>query len=354
MEYSFLAGFKYSTTDRNNSLDSYTLASDRRMENGNGAMDAYKEDIIAGYLSLKKTFGKLSLKAGVRSEITHLSGKILRDDYNDEIVRNEHEFFPYFYGIYHFSKSKSLSLSYSKTIYRPSFNLLSSYATRVSDFMYDIGNPNLRPQISNRVELKYKLNKHFLTVYMRQIPNLFAESWEVKNSIIYHSNANNGEALYTGLRYSYSGKITNRWFLNWSSVGYYSHIPQSHYKKEYFSLVLSANNRFKISSKSTINLSGQYRSSSIATNTYTIGHYLVDVSFEHSFLQGALDIRLSFADIFNTVKQESYIKTPQFNYDFHQKLATRGVMLRVSYNISSQKKILNKRNNYNNDIINRL
>lgn len=116
----------------------------------------YTENIAALYLSASSQLGRWSLAAGLRGEYTATNGR-------DRSVRqNYFSLFPSASVSYALKKDNSYSLiaQYSRNITRPNFWSLSPVRTQMSEYLYQVGNPELEPAFDNRLLLslvmKYK------------------------------------------------------------------------------------------------------------------------------------------------------------------------------------------------------
>lgn len=116
----------------------------------------YKETISAAYLQLAKTFWGFTLKPGLRVEGTDISGRqIIPTDTTLRIKRTD--VFPYLYLRHKLFKLFGFSLMgnaiYRRSIRRPYYEVLNPYPKYVDQYLFDVGNPNLRPQFTTNYEL---------------------------------------------------------------------------------------------------------------------------------------------------------------------------------------------------------
>lgn len=117
----------------------------------------YHQDVYAGYtvlnLQLSKTVG---LQAGGRIEQTEINGSSQNNASGIAAVKNSYtNFIPSFAISKNFGPLKSVRLSYSKRIQRPSLQYLNPFRDVSNDQAQRQGNPLLDPEISQTVELNY-------------------------------------------------------------------------------------------------------------------------------------------------------------------------------------------------------
>ncbi|MBN2778283.1 MAG: outer membrane beta-barrel protein [Bacteroidales bacterium] len=122
----------------------------------------YLENINAAYIQASKTFFKdLILKVGARAEHTYMNGtqQIPTDT---SFLINRVDLFPYVYLSRSVFKLKDIELRayaiYRKTINRPDYNMLNPSINFVDQFMYEAGNPSLKPQFTDNIEFNVSFN----------------------------------------------------------------------------------------------------------------------------------------------------------------------------------------------------
>ena len=134
-----------------------------QIKNGNTITDpsrtnafTYLENINAAYAQASKTFGKLfTLKTGGRVEQTYMKGnQTIPADTSFLIKRTD--FFPYIFLSRKIIKIFGIELTgyliYRKTITRPTYQSLNPYIKYIDEFLYETGNPALKPQFTNNYE----------------------------------------------------------------------------------------------------------------------------------------------------------------------------------------------------------
>ncbi len=115
----------------------------------------YKEAIHAAYLQGSKAFGQFILKAGLRMESTNMFGhQRVPADTSFNIQRAD--FFPYVYLSRRLMKIAGYELRgylvYRKSINRPAYSYLNPFPRFLDQYLYESGNPGLRPQFTENYE----------------------------------------------------------------------------------------------------------------------------------------------------------------------------------------------------------
>jgi hypothetical protein len=310
------------------------------------------ETIWAGYLGVSKTFAsKLFLYLNLMVENTAIAGE--SRDSDEKIRRRYVDFFPYFY----LSSSKrkfSWSLSYVRTIYRPPFYLMNNYSNRVSDVLYDIGNPLLRPHTPHLVELSAKYGSHSTKLSYRVIPNMISEYFYVEDGITYHTNANRGTAKTLGADYSFNRKVFGWWMTNVYAYIGHTEMPDSYNRKAITHGMVTLNNSLSFNKIGEIQLAVNYISNTIWGNSFNRGQTRVDLSYGRSFLKNALGLSVGVNDIFNRSRVSTQIRVPGLDYTFYARALPRSVWLRIGYNFSTKRQVGKNQLQNENKITDRL
>jgi hypothetical protein len=155
----------------------------------------YNENINAAYAQASKELGgNIIIKAGLRMENTNMDGEQTRPgDTSFSIHRTD--LFPYIYISKPVMRIMGLELRaylvYRKTIQRPSYDYLNPFQRFVDQYLYETGNPNLRPQFTHNYEFNISVDEHpvFVLGY-NDVKDLYA-------NVVYESELNPSIALRT-------------------------------------------------------------------------------------------------------------------------------------------------------------
>ncbi len=155
----------------------------------------YQENINAAYAQASETFGKwFTLKAGVRLEHTYMKGhQTIPADTN--FLVNRVDLFPYVYLSRELPKIFGIKLSayviYRRTITRPDYQNLNPYIKVFDDFLYETGNPALKPQFTDNYELNVSFNDMPIVAFGQNFTK------DIFSSVIYRDAAHNNVAIRT-------------------------------------------------------------------------------------------------------------------------------------------------------------
>jgi iron complex outermembrane recepter protein len=151
------AGIKSTWQDFNSKSDYFKISGGTSVSDSSRTNSYdYKESINAAYLQASKTiWGNVLLKAGCRLEQTYMQGN-QTVPVNTEFIVNRADFFPYVYLSRDLPKFMGIRLKsyliYRRTISRPDYQNLNPNKKYVDPFLYESGNPELKPQFTGNIE----------------------------------------------------------------------------------------------------------------------------------------------------------------------------------------------------------
>ena len=154
-DYKFEAGVKSSYVSTDNIANYDTLANGKWVNYaGRTNHFAYKENINAAYINLNKKFNdKWGAQLGLRLENTNSTGNQLTS--NESFKRNYTQLFPTAYISYKLNDKNNFGLNYGRRIQRPDYGDLNPFYYFLDIYTYEVGNPYLKPQFSQSIELNH-------------------------------------------------------------------------------------------------------------------------------------------------------------------------------------------------------
>lgn len=133
----------------------------------------YEENVYAGYVNFARQLGeKWNFSAGVRAEQTDVTGNLqafLPELQEPPVTLNYLNWFPSAGLTWQLAPKHALALNYGRRINRPDYHVLNPFKNQLSQLSYEKGNPFLRPEIVNNLELGYTLayRYNFKVAYSR-------------------------------------------------------------------------------------------------------------------------------------------------------------------------------------------
>lgn len=298
----------------------------------------YKEQIQAGYLNVKKIYGKLSIQAGLRGEYTYTEGHQLTTD--SLVTRSYFKLFPSVFLSHEFNDLHTLQLSYSRRIERPGYWDLNPFRLYSDPFNYEEGNPYLQPAIANTVELGYS----FLSDYHAAVT--YSRSNDVISSIVGQSAAvlySRPENLAAFTNYGISFTATNTFTKWWQSTQFanlfYNKFTTAASEKNNVSATVQQGGSFTFDSQHTFTVPGGWKaelnalfhSSEVSGVFTTKAYYMISAGAQRDVLKGKGNIKLLVNDIFRS-RQIKQLANYNGIYTYtHSRYDNRSVMLSFSY-----------------------
>ncbi|TDE42681.1 TonB-dependent receptor [Flavobacterium rhamnosiphilum] len=341
----FSTGIKNNYINRKNTLIEESLIGNNWQLNPNGFQNfTNRENIFASYFTFNTKWKENNtVKFGLRIENTYING--FNRINSESVTQNYTDFFPSFYYGYDFGNDKYISLSYSKSIQRPSFRDLNPFVLKLDDFYYQKGNPNLKPQYSNKIDVSYQLKNHDFSFYMNFVNDLIAPAYTLtdENVRIYQSQNFGNEKNY-GISYDYSGDLTKWLFLNFTfSTKYYEFNSKNDFlKTNKTSFVNNIFANIKLTKTLSIDVFSVYFSKFQYHVMDDFGAYNLDISIQKKIWNDKGLIKLSFFDIFDTMRAKNASTYGNFEFEFFQKRLTQSIALYFQYKIVNSKKVNDK------------
>lgn len=180
----FAAGVKLSRVVSENTFLFYDVINTTPQLNDRSSnLFDYEENVYAAYVNYSRQVGEsVSISAGLRAEQTDATGSLqafLPDLQEPPVEFNYLSWFPSAGLSWRFAPQHTLAVNYGRRINRPDYNVLNPFNNRLSELSFEKGNPFLRPEIVNNLELGLTLayRYNFKVAYSRttdQITRLMA------------------------------------------------------------------------------------------------------------------------------------------------------------------------------------
>jgi iron complex outermembrane recepter protein len=143
------------TRFRNNTAYFNGAGAERTKDLVRSSLYDYDESINAAYIQASKVIFGVTLKAGTRLENTSMKGKQLFPG-DTSFTINRTDLFPYLYLSHSLLRIMGYDLKgylvYRRTISRPGYQLLNPSPRYVDPYLFETGNPTLRPQFTQNYE----------------------------------------------------------------------------------------------------------------------------------------------------------------------------------------------------------
>lgn len=336
-------GGKYSWSgSRNASLYYIDKGSGTELDSFQTNRFRYREEIGSAYLQVAKTFGGLTVKPGLRMERTDINGRQqFPGDTTLSIDRTD--FFPYLYLRHDLFKLFGFQLTGNiivrRSISRPYYEILNPYPRFVDQFLYDVGNPALKPQFTNTYEFNVTAMEYpVATIGLNETKDIFTNVTyqDDETKIAYRTFDNLGSNKEFYLRLAGGIPPGGKYFFYMGGQhnmnhfkGFYQGTPLNYRRGSWVFFMyhnLKATPTLTISSSSFMRLKG-------FQNFYELNTFgSANLSINKAVLKRKGNIILAFNDIFRTNQYEFALQQGTVNAKGKRFNDTRRVGLSFRYN----------------------
>lgn len=272
----------------------------------------YDEDVYAGYVNFKREIGeKWNLSAGLRLEQTDATGTLTAflPTLNEPPVESKYlSAFPSGGLTYQLTGNHTLSLNYGRRINRPDYHILNPFRRQLSELSYSKGNPFLRPEIVNNLELGLTLHHRYnvklsYSHTLDQITRLIAPD-EIDPRAGFITWDNLSEQMIYALNISAPVDITEKWSAFFNLSG--SHKDnQADYggdavvDVQAWSYSLFQQHTFELPARFTGEISGWFSGPGVWGGVFRYeSSWSLNAGLQRRFFDDQMNVRLSVNDIF--------------------------------------------------------
>lgn len=324
----------------------------------------YSENINAVYADMSKPLGeKWQTKIGLRFENTRTKG--VSETNNQTDINTYNKLFPSVFLGYNPSRENMFNLSYSKRIQRPSFERLNPFRFYINSISYQEGNPFLKPQISDNLELQhiYKgklISKAFVSYVDNGYFNIIqAEDGAQQRIVVTFDN------FYTAYNYG----LTETFLYNptkwWNTTTQATVSKMDTRYKDGFDLDAELLSRwnFQFYNRNVFHLNEAKTVQAEATFIYASPQKLMyfsvsemvnlDLGLKFSLLDKKLNCAVAINDIFKRKATSVNTKTNGIDQTYYNYFDTRSVKVSLNYSFGNKKIKVKQRNSGNESEQNR-
>ncbi|MDW8849187.1 TonB-dependent receptor [Flavobacterium sp. MMLR14_040] len=318
---------------------------------------SYDTDIYSAYVTFGQKFKKFSYQLGARFESYKVATNLNQglSTFDDDYIT----LYPSAYLTYNLNEKNTFQLSYSRRVDRPSLEQTKPIREFSTPLVTSLGNPELRPQFTNSVEINYTktLEKGSFTagVFVRSINDqisriLYPDPADPTKEKQIMSFTNYDHNTAYGFEASFNYKITKWWdispSIDFSSINQqgvvfqYNPADKTSNPLERKITVSAFNGRMNSNFKANKRLSflffGFYRGAVDGLQNNSHEMYKMDIGSRYTLLDNKMNISLRFNDVFNTMKYAfdtmyPYPQTGQFSWE------SQTVYLGLTYNFGGAK-----------------
>ena len=347
----------------------------------------YQEDIYAAYLVTKYNltdrfgfklgarFEQVETKANLSGPVTHDSTNIITSIFDSAIVKSPFDnpytkIYPSAFLLYKLTDRQSMQFGYSKKVNRPNRRTLSPFPNNTQDISrLRNGNPYLRPEYSDVMELSFSSNSRKLNLNMSSSYKNTSDVimwWDrdyetfidterpsgpdtTTYEILTAGNAENSKSI------NFSGNIMYRpmplasimiWGYSWNST--ISDEGEADFNGNSRGMGFGGRLTLNIPTIARIELSGNGRGKMKITTGSIPSNYRVNLGIQRSFMKNRLSVTFKVNDLFDTGKfiidTENEVRNREDELIYNQLMYAerqrqkRNTSIVLNYNFGKQQK----------------
>lgn len=337
------------------------------------------DNVYAAYVSLKSSIKDFGYQVGLRAESSNYKGELTN---TGETFSNTYplSLFPSLFLSQKLNNKQELQLSYTRRVKRPNFFQLIPYVDYTDSLNIRQGNPNLKPEFTNSIEMSYnktfKGNHNLMgSLYFKQTTDL------ITNYLAKDTNHLTGEEdlintfVNANSAYTYGAEFTSvnplkKWLDITTNINIYNskintdNLGQPS-QDAMWSWFGKFNSTFKLPKNWNIQIMADYQSKTnlpVNKNSGQMGPPMqqaqasaqgyinpfwgMDAAIKKSFLKNnAASLTFSISDIFGTRKNDQYSYSEYFEQHYYRLNNPQMFKLNFSYRFGKMDMSLFKRQN---------
>lgn len=299
----------------------------------------YDETITAGYLNASRDWGKWSIQAGLRAEHTRSLGNSVT--LSKVVDRNYLNLFPSAFVTYKINEDHQWRASYSRRIDRPNYQDLNPFVYVMDPYTYYQGNPFLRPQYTNALQLGYTYkNETNISLSYNHTTDVITGVNEQQERIMRVTTVNLAALDNINLSVSLPLKPTKWWTLQpgvnafWNA--YNAEFAGQRLDYRQLSANVTLNQNFILPHGLTAELSGFYNSPLVYGMMHFRGMGQLSVGVQKSLWNKTATLRLNISDVLHTLRSGGTTNFATTNLSFVNQWESRVARVTFTYNFGNR------------------
>jgi len=303
----------------------------------------FRETVPALYASLQRSLGsRVEVQAGLRAEQTVSNGRV--SPTGEAFQRSYISLFPTLFASYAADSLHSFTLSYGRRLDRPQYYQLNPARNYIDKYSYRVGNPLLRPQFVNNIEVAHAYKGQLTTTlsYMQAdgiISDFFVQDDATKTAYEIHDNiAGYGRA---GIAVNYNRALTDWWTTNLYADFYVLRFAGNYFGTNYVrrgtATTFNTSNQFTFGSGWSGELTGWVNGPALNTVFTQSGTYgSLDVAVAKKLFSDSLTLRLAFDDVLATQRYRGSNVFANFDTDVETTWDARRAVFSAAYSFGQR------------------
>jgi outer membrane receptor protein involved in Fe transport len=307
---------------------------------GNPAFDnrfRYRQTVNALYVTLGRKFGTLEVLGGLRAEQVDIH--TLQRVSGDTGGQSYRKLYPTLNVLYPLSDSDIITGGYSKRVKKPDPDDLDPYINAADPNNLRQGNPTLRPQVTNALELGYrheaKESSYSVTgFYRRSVDGDTEVLTPLSADVVLITKANLPASKAGGIDFTASGKLLPALGFNVNGSAFYNEVNAQAVGGLASRSTLSFNGKatldYQAGAKDRLQLSANYRGKRLTAQGYVMPVGVVNLGYRHQ-ADAQLTIVATVSDLFNGQRNRRVYDTSTFHGDYRRQQSGQSAYLGIAY-----------------------
>ena len=315
-----------------------------------GGQADYSETIPALYGNYILENKYLEVEAGVRLEYVRIEYDV---NPQHPVYKSDSYYyiepFPNVRVSYKINERNKISVFYNRRVDRPNEVDIRIFPKYDDAEIIKVGNPELRPQFTNTVELAYKTNwnKGYFSssVYHKRMNSTITRIGSIVpgSTLIYNIFQNAGKSYNTGIELLYSQNISKNIVVGVNLNGYKNTIDSftvfnkypvanvfSADRQKIFSGNAKFNSSFKLPGQTEAQLVAIYQAPDLLPQGKIFSRFSIDAGLKKTIQKGKAELYVNATDVAGTLRYKKEITGNGFRYTSTDYLETQ--VFRVGYN----------------------
>ncbi|MDN3687585.1 outer membrane beta-barrel protein [Cyclobacterium jeungdonense] len=284
----------------------------------------YKENVLAAYASYKAPLSeKLSFQAGLRTEYAAIEGNSIT---GSEINTQEYlNLFPSAFLQHQVSENYQIVYNLNRRITRPYYRQLNPYVFYIDPLTTEEGNPNLRPQYANNLEMNHIIkNAYQFSLSFSQTENAFGQIMvqddETRKTRIQMQNLDRTQnlSLRAVVPVEFASWYSTSNMLQLNGNTFQSQLGDELLDEKQFSFMARTQHNLILPKGFKLELVGIYRSPFRDGQLVINAMGWMDAGITKTFYEDKLSLTVNGSDIFRTMKFKGNIDFDRIDTDVRQ------------------------------------
>lgn len=299
---------------------------------------AYQQTNTAVYVTYQMPLGdKWTILGGLRSETLDLKTDLISAGSVGHI--NYTKVSPSFFATYTLSASSKLRFSYSHRLQRPAPQDLNPFQTYVDPQNVNAGNPNLKPQETDSVQLGYEYNKGFISglarvYYSKNTNTITSYSYFLTPDVVLTTKRNFGESQSSGLEFNLNTPLSKKLMVTTNGNLAYTEIDTPGLGGSQSATALSGRVGliYKATTADTLQAFAFSSGKQLTGQGYRAPFSMANLSYKHAF-NPKLSLVMNVNDPFRMAQMKIVTDTPTLHSEQIRHIKAQAFYIGLSYSL---------------------